>query len=1055
MGIVDVNLIRGTNGATNRLAWWDSSSSISGSGASWFNGTQLSLGNTGQDTISNSRLYLYKATSDVSTGGYPHVLTLNNYTAGGDNAPGENFQVHSNTLGFNSGVTYSGTINTVNFNTLRFEGSAAMVMNTVHFNYNEIYSTNSSGTISNLIANRTKFANAANSGTLGSVFVYYNGNGDLTGFTNKWFLYNADDFVNSDIKGQVRITGTTNQNGLTVATGIKISNNTDSAATAGGGSLKYDSGVFYGSDGASWTAFGGGTPAGSNGQIQFNNSGSFGADSGLFWDNTTKYFAIGSSTTQITSEIFMQLVKNDNAYRSIGVQNKSAGALAAGDFTAVRDDGTSTTNFASFGINSSAYNDPSYPIQGAGSGYAFVNGGNMVIGTQTAHDVIFHTGGTTLTDRAMVIRGGASDKGYVGFLEGSSFNPTLLGKIHIINEDDTKGTFFIDRYSPTSGQTSVITIRKARGTGSAPSAVQSNDGLGGLSFRGYGTTAFSAIGRASLVGRAGENWTDASQGAYMQFLVTPNGGTATAEYMRLDSTSLYSPTATTFSIFNTVTTNLSIGGAATTIAIGATTGTMTLNNPTIVGSQATQALFNTVATTMNFAGASTTINVGATTGTLTLNNPTVVGSQTTVNLWNTTSTTVNAWGAATAINIGTAAGTITTASATLVGTQATQNVYNTVATTVNAFGAATAITIGATTGTMTLRNATIVGSNATQTLFNTTATTMNFAGAATAITIGATTGTLTLRNPTIVSSGTSVTLFDTTATTINFGGAATTFNIGGTTGSSMTLGIGGNTTTTGNTKTINFGLGGASGSTTAINIGSGTTGSTNNIKFNVVAGSDATGDIWYRNSSGFMTRLAIGTAGQVLSVSGGLPAWTTSSASPTSQGIATSTGQATVANSVTATTILGTASGSKTITGGTLSAGSMIRVTVRGTIATAVSAPTISMIVKYGSVTVGTTNPNNTGTVTGTRQFTLTFDMTIQSTGVSGTCVSGGEFRFWGATSIATPSIWEIQPAGGPGQTTNGIDTTTNQAIDVQVQWGTASNQNTITGVSYSIEQLR
>lgn len=39
-------------------------------------------------------------------------------------------------------------------------------------------------------------------------------------------------------------------------------------------------------------------------------------------------------------------------------------------------------------------------------------------------------------------------------------------------------------------------------------------------------------------------------------------------------------------------------------------------------------------------------------------------------------------------------------------------------------------------------------------------------------------------------------------------------------------------------------------------------------------GSDATGDIYYRNGSGVLTRLAIGTTGQVLNVSGGLPAWT-------------------------------------------------------------------------------------------------------------------------------------------------------------------------------------
>jgi|GEM_PF-3083857 len=38
-------------------------------------------------------------------------------------------------------------------------------------------------------------------------------------------------------------------------------------------------------------------------------------------------------------------------------------------------------------------------------------------------------------------------------------------------------------------------------------------------------------------------------------------------------------------------------------------------------------------------------------------------------------------------------------------------------------------------------------------------------------------------------------------------------------------------------------------------------------------GSDATGDIYYRNSSGVLTRLAIGSTGNALQVSGGLPAW--------------------------------------------------------------------------------------------------------------------------------------------------------------------------------------
>ena len=110
--------------------------------------------------------------------------------------------------------------------------------------------------------------------------------------------------------------------------------------------------------------------------------------------------------------------------------------------------------------------------------------------------------------------------------------------------------------------------------------------------------------------------------------------------------------------------------------------------------QTTFNLLETNATTVNAFGTATAIDVGATTGTFTLNNPTLVGTQTTQNVFNSTATTVNAFGAASALNIGAAAGTTTLRSGTLVGTETTQNVFNTTATTVNAFGAATTLNIG-------------------------------------------------------------------------------------------------------------------------------------------------------------------------------------------------------------------------------------------------------------------------------------------------------------------------------------------------------------------------
>lgn len=45
----------------------------------------------------------------------------------------------------------------------------------------------------------------------------------------------------------------------------------------------------------------------------------------------------------------------------------------------------------------------------------------------------------------------------------------------------------------------------------------------------------------------------------------------------------------------------------------------------------------------------------------------------------------------------------------------------------------------------------------------------------------------------------------------------------------------------------------------------------------VALGGDQTADLYYRDSSGYFTRFAIGTNGQYLTVSGGLPAWTSGS----------------------------------------------------------------------------------------------------------------------------------------------------------------------------------
>ena len=77
-----------------------------------------------------------------------------------------------------------------------------------------------------------------------------------------------------------------------------------------------------------------------------------------------------------------------------------------------------------------------------------------------------------------------------------------------------------------------VVYRAARGTPGSPSAVQTNDILGGLAVRGYGATGFTQ-GRGQVMFRAAENWTDGANGTFLQFTTTPIGSTGWVERMRI------------------------------------------------------------------------------------------------------------------------------------------------------------------------------------------------------------------------------------------------------------------------------------------------------------------------------------------------------------------------------------------------------------------------------------------------------------------------------------------------------------------------------------------
>jgi hypothetical protein len=250
---------------------------------------------------------------------------------------------------------------------------------------------------------------------------------------------------------------------------------------------------------------------------------------------------------------------------------------------------------------------------------------------------------------------------------------------------------------------------------------------------------------------------------------------------------------TTFNLLDTNATTVNAFGAATTIEIGANSGTTSINNNLdvdldlnvdggdITTNQTSFNLLNANATTVNFAGAATTVEIGAATGTTNVNNNLDVDGD---------------------VNID--GGDLTVSTTTF-------NLANATATTVNAFGAATTIEIGAATGTTNINNnldvdgdvnidgGDLTVSTTTFNLANATATTVNFAGAATTVEIGAATGTTSVNNNLDVDGDVNVDGGDLTtnqatfnllnanattvnafadATTINFGTAATTTDFG-------------------------------------------------------------------------------------------------------------------------------------------------------------------------------------------------------------------------------------------------------------------------------------
>jgi hypothetical protein len=152
----------------------------------------------------------------------------------------------------------------------------------------------------------------------------------------------------------------------------------------------------------SWATVSGGSPAGSDKQIQYNASGSFGASANFTWDGFTLFVGGGSAIGALTNPIAAFIQSSPN-YIQTYTHNDNSGVNASSDFVVYPDNGTDSSCWGDFGITSSGFADAAYTVTGPNETYLFASGssgktGNLVYatdsnGTANAHQ--WYVGGFT------------------------------------------------------------------------------------------------------------------------------------------------------------------------------------------------------------------------------------------------------------------------------------------------------------------------------------------------------------------------------------------------------------------------------------------------------------------------------------------------------------------------------------------------------------------------------------------------------------------------------------------------------------------------------------
>lgn len=183
--------------------------------------------------------------------------------------------------------------------------------------------------------------------------------------------------------------------------------------------------ITHGAGTTTIAATGGGTPGGSDGELQFNNAGAFGALTNVIWDNAQRYLASQ---------------QNLNSNAGISVTNDSTGAAASAEYTL--SSGGYFTQLVQFGAG---FTSSGLKRQGGGYLESAGPGGLTLAATDSSNGNLYlATGGTATTNRRITIAptGGVTINAPVSFQKATASQVVTLTDAANISTDAALGNRF-------------------------------------------------------------------------------------------------------------------------------------------------------------------------------------------------------------------------------------------------------------------------------------------------------------------------------------------------------------------------------------------------------------------------------------------------------------------------------------------------------------------------------------------------------------------------------------------------------------------------------------